>query len=135
MHGRARAFLSIVVLRNFGTGLLCVTASRRFAGPATDIIRGMIPLVSWAVLMFAVCLIAIAAVAADRDQLARLAVVVSAGITGAWAAGFTWSLWEHRLQFPPIPVAWWALMFKDWIIASMQMRSYVGVRNGILVRT
>ena len=127
MHGRARAFLAIVALRNFGSGVLCLTPGA-LDGPQLSVVRSLMPLWLQGLVMVAVALIAATFLVLDDDVHARIACVLSAGVTAMWAGGLTWAT-SHGSALPLLPLIMWALVAKDLVVSGMQLRIHIDVEK------
>lgn len=125
MSARARFYLWATAFPAVGIGLFCLFGGAMLHAPAYSVIRtvGFNTMVYWGVLYLVVAVTAaVAAVRAD-ETLARVALMLSAGVMAGWAAGFGIAYHTHHLAGPAGVLIWGTLAVKDLTVCRQPLRS------------
>lgn len=88
MTGRARAYLTVVALRNLAMAAGALLLADRFTSPAFHYILEAAPLTGWGFAFVAIGTISGVAALIGSEPLARCGLALSATSVGAWAGGF-----------------------------------------------
>lgn len=90
MTPKARQYLLITALYFFLMGLSMLLSPERFSSPSFEIVANRIPfgLDGWATIHLLTSLLALHAARVGREKPAWLALIIGAGILGAWTYGF-----------------------------------------------
>jgi uncharacterized membrane protein len=129
MTVRARLFLSIVAVRNVALGISMFTAPYFYSptNPVFDLIREIAPIEVWGWIMLLIGLAAAHSAIAMSRSWAKWGINASATVSTMWAVSlliqFVLLSDEHPPMSPMLPVLWFALTAKDFVIAYQPMRS------------
>lgn len=122
MTWRARSYLIVAAIRNGVIGGAIVGQPETFDTPSFDSLRSLAPLLVWGLAMlFGAGHLTYAAITGKENQ-ARIALIVSASVTGFWAAGFA-IVYSRGLATVVAFVLLGALAAKDLIVLAQPLRS------------
>lgn len=123
MTWRARAYLSVASARHLLVGAATIALSDDFNGDSFSVIISIFPLWLWgAIFVLGGIHLAYAAWYGVEGQ-ARAALAVSAGMTAAWAAGFTLAYLQGGVVSPVGAILFGALCVKDLVQCAQPLRS------------
>ena len=120
---RARCFMLTLAFRHLVVGGICISIPHEFTATSYDVIQKIAPLWAWGLLMILVGTAGVGAAWVGRETPARTVLVMSAGITAGWMAGFVGAGLIGQLDAPPLPVVWAALTAKDLIASAIPLRT------------
>lgn len=123
MTWRARAYLCVGALRHLALGVTGLTLPGTYDGDAFGILLGVLSLTMWSVLFLVGGLHL--AYAAGRGNVghARVALILSAAMTAAWAVGFLLAFFEGGVVSPLGTILFSALVLKDLVQCGQPLRS------------
>lgn len=122
MTTRGRAYLTILGLQHLTVGVVALAAPGQFSGPAFAGVTRLLPLTLWAAIFVVIGAQGVAIAVIGRELHARMVLVMSAAVTGAWAAAFLLVWGSGQPISPTMPILWTAAVGKDFVVAGMPLR-------------
>lgn len=127
MSGRARVYLGAACARHLVVGLFCIFAYDQFVAAAFLPIINFIPLTAWGAIMVATALALATGGWLRQRTVARIGLIMSAGVTSLLASGMWLGasfIWLNGGKVTPVTaVILTALIVKDLAVCTDPMKT------------
>ncbi len=123
MSPRARAYLAIAGIRCVVIGFVLLCMGGDLAANVYPLTPTPLAFAAWIALWTGIGLGNLSASVLSSQRIARFALVATATATAVWAASITVRVLEQPSSLVIAPLLWWALAFKDLVVARQPLYS------------